>query len=74
VETRVRFVGAICYEFIPPNQNIVRSILYRFPPLAVDHCFSNPCSNGGSCQSLFDGYECTCPSGYGGVNCEIGAF
>lgn len=39
---------------------------------AVDHCYSNPCNNGGTCESLMDSYECACPSGYTGVNCEMG--
>ena len=35
-------------------------------------CRSNPCRNGGICHP--DGpakYDCECPSGYTGINCEI---
>jgi len=34
-------------------------------------CSSEPCQNGGSCESFFFGYECLCPDGYTGDNCEI---
>lgn len=35
-----------------------------------DHCFSNPCLNGGDCLNLFDRYKCNCPSVWTGHNCE----
>ena len=39
-----------------------------------DNCASQPCMNGGVCQSLFVGndwtYTCTCPSNIFGTHCE----
>ena len=37
----------------------------------IDDCASSPCSNGGVCQDLLDGYNCQCPFLFEGVNCEI---
>ena len=41
--------------------------------LTTDHCKSSPCQNGGTCTnkaSIQRGYECQCPSGWGGDTCE----
>uniref|UniRef100_A0A1I8HGX7 Delta-like protein n=1 Tax=Macrostomum lignano TaxID=282301 RepID=A0A1I8HGX7_9PLAT len=35
-----------------------------------DNCFPSPCLNGGQCRTLVDAYVCTCPPGYGGLDCE----
>jgi hypothetical protein len=44
------------------------------PPIAIDplpsSCLSNPCQNGGVCQSQQSGYTCLCNSGFTGVNCD----
>lgn len=37
----------------------------------VSPCDSNPCINGGSCSIQYNGYMCTCPTFYSGINCEI---
>ncbi|XP_072440843.1 coagulation factor X-like [Chiloscyllium punctatum] len=36
-----------------------------------DQCESNPCRNGGICRDNVNRYDCQCPKGYHGSNCEI---
>ncbi|KAM8954058.1 coagulation factor IX [Pelodytes ibericus] len=36
-----------------------------------DQCLSNPCLNGGLCKDDVSSYECWCPQGYKGKNCEL---
>jgi len=38
----------------------------------ISPCASNPCQNGGVCSpvSPTEGYQCQCPIGYTGTNCE----
>ena len=38
----------------------------------INECTSTPCQNGGSCDDLINGYNCTCVSGYAGSDCETG--
>jgi hypothetical protein len=33
-------------------------------------CKSKPCLNGGICQNYVYSYECICPKGFTGTNCE----
>ena len=42
--------------------------------LFVGHCESDPCMNGGTCNEVRDGYECICPNGYKGSDCEGNHF
>ncbi|XP_035743302.1 cubilin-like [Vespa mandarinia] len=37
--------------------------------LKENACQSNPCGNGGTCQDLYEGYQCLCPSSWEGPNC-----
>ena len=39
---------------------------------AVDHCFSNPCANNGTCNNSLHSYRCSCPEGFTGSLCEEG--
>ncbi|KOC70062.1 Cubilin [Habropoda laboriosa] len=39
--------------------------------LKINECSSNPCMNGGSCQDLYEGYQCHCPSNWEGPNCMV---
>ncbi len=38
----------------------------------VDECLVNPCSHGGTCQDLINGFKCTCPPQWTGKTCLIG--
>lgn len=39
----------------------------------IDNCEPNPCQNQGICTSFPQGrYECDCPPGYTGGDCEKG--
>lgn len=35
-----------------------------------DGCSSNPCMNGGICETVTNAYECKCLDDYSGTNCE----
>ncbi|KAF1394521.1 hypothetical protein PFLUV_G00001180 [Perca fluviatilis] len=39
----------------------------------IDECLVNPCSHGGSCQDLVNGFRCTCPPQWTGKTCLIDA-
>ncbi len=36
----------------------------------ADICEHEPCVNGGTCLRSEEGFKCTCPLGYEGLNCE----
>ena len=41
----------------------------------VGHCEGDPCMNGATCNEVRDGYECICPTGFKGTDCEgLGFF
>jgi hypothetical protein len=33
-------------------------------------CANTPCLNGGTCTIVGSSYQCTCPSGYYGAQCQ----
>lgn len=37
----------------------------------INFCTSNPCIHGGVCNPVFNNYQCNCPSGWAGKNCEM---
>ncbi|XP_028304678.1 cadherin EGF LAG seven-pass G-type receptor 1 isoform X4 [Gouania willdenowi] len=39
-------------------------------PAKKNFCSSDVCQNGGVCVSKWNTYNCDCPTGYGGKNCE----
>ncbi|XP_069385643.1 protein jagged-1a-like isoform X2 [Paralichthys olivaceus] len=39
----------------------------------VDDCLVNPCSHGGTCQDLVNGFKCICPPQWMGKTCLIDA-
>ncbi|XP_066516766.1 coagulation factor VII isoform X2 [Hoplias malabaricus] len=41
---------------------------------AVDHCKSEPCSNGSTCNNLGDTYICMCPPNFEGRTCDKESF
>ena len=38
----------------------------------IDDCADEPCRNGGTCQDLVDGFNCTCEPGYTDPTCCTG--
>ena len=38
----------------------------------IDYCLINTCLNGGTCQDLDGpGFQCLCPPGFKGSNCQL---
>lgn len=38
--------------------------------IEINLCDQDPCQNGATCSNFRTSYNCTCPEGYSGVNCE----
>lgn len=38
--------------------------------IAKLYCSSSPCEHGGKCEEIENNYQCQCPTGYMGYNCE----
>ena len=36
--------------------------------MAVDECLSQPCQNNATCSDLFNGFLCSCPPGFNGLD------
>ena len=39
--------------------------------VCADDCASNPCLNGGTCNDLLNNFNCSCPDGFSGPQCEV---
>ena len=50
------------------------NVFLYFCLLDIDLCSSSPCKNGGTCVDVTIRYECHCPPGFSGQNCEIGLY
>ncbi|XP_015599265.1 protein crumbs isoform X2 [Cephus cinctus] len=63
-------VNSICVEDIHGAQCVCKPGYMGNPPnCTVNYCASNPCMNGGSCNSNKDGYNCTCLPDWRGPTC-----
>ena len=39
-----------------------------------NECIGEPCYNGGTCNDMLNGFQCTCVAGKTGVRCSDGKF
>ncbi len=47
-------------------------VCYKNVVSDINECESAPCSNGGTCMDLVDGYHCICALGYNYTHCQNG--
>ncbi|XP_067868625.1 protein crumbs homolog 1-like isoform X1 [Heterodontus francisci] len=57
------------------STNTEQFVILSGPPAQIgcfgtEVCSSNPCQNNGTCEDLFDLYQCNCIAGWEGTRCE----
>src|SRR6218665_130726 len=53
-----------------PSNNNTKDVFFLLT--VINYCDSSPCENGGSCESIVNGYICQCQPAYTGDNCQDG--
>ena len=63
------FSCSICHTnfFICHKKLVLKKVSFNHQ---VFPCDSGPCENGGECSNVGDYFECKCPSGYSGKQCQ----
>ena len=61
------------WRYIQPDASM-KCCSWRHCFFFVDYCYPDPCHRNGDCTRHVNGYTCACDVGYGGSDCEIGAW